>query len=450
MFRMVIACILLVAPALAAPVAHGGANVCDTFSEATVRMLTGVPSGAFSKRVSRRGPNGERCVYGVYQGDLVLDVYRFASDAAAEAQLAKLGPVTNSYNFTQSPYGTDQVNEWHNVLSETADEEVFDLAGYAARHGSTVVAIGLDRPGSDFSKDGIKRLQGAALTTAGAQLAPWPQEDVCARVPAHAIQTLVALGPATVLTSVKKSSGGNSECDYEVHPYDSDDPVTMRVVLTAARYINDAEALGDLQVKGSSAPDVPTDDSKDRLLQIDSRKDTAYVLHAGDVGKVYVSSGEAAALDQPSYQVHLEQAALLAAGASVLPGTALSSIPAAVEPTWATNAQHDAADFLAHYWLVLVFVLLVAWFFWGRHRRHELILHGTPGTARVNAISDTGVTVNNSPMIRLHVTLTPQNGMPYEATATQTVSRLEAPASWVGRTLNVRIDPKNPQRFVVV
>ena len=79
----------------------------------------------------------------------------------------------------------------------------------------------------------------------------------------------------------------------------------MRVVLTASRYINDAEALADMRAKGTSAPDLRTGDAKDLLLQGDDRKDTTYVLHAGDVGKVYVSSAEAAALNQPSYQAHL-------------------------------------------------------------------------------------------------------------------------------------------------
>ena len=454
MFKLAALLLLAAGTAQAAQKAVPVSGVCSTFSEATVRTLTGVPTGAFSRRALYPAPvpggTVQRCDYGVYQGDLVLDIYHFATDTAAIAQMARLGSVTNSVNNTASSYGTDQVNEWHKILSETDDEEVFDLTGYAARHGSTIVALGLNRPGSDFSKDGIQRLQATALTTAGAQLAPWPKEDVCARVPARAIQTLVTLGPATILTTEQKSSGGNSTCEYEVHPFDSDDPVAMRVVLTASRWINDREALDGMHAKSTASPSFRTADSADLILQVDSRADTAYALHAGDAGKVYVSGAEDAARNQPSYQVHLEQAALLAAGASVLPGPAVDSIPKPVDATPFRAAKRDVTHFLADYWVVLLIVLVIAYFIWRARRRHELILHGLPGTARVNSVSDTGVTINNDPMIRLHVTVTPQNGMPYDATVSQTVSRLEAPASWVGRLVQVRIDPKKPQRFVIL
>ena len=438
------------AHAVGKPARAANLSVCETFSEATVRTLTGVATGGFSRKASRSQAGSERCVYGVTDGDLVLDIYYPESDSLAIDKMAKLGAVTNSVNNTESPYGTDQVNEWRHLLSDSPDGQVYDVAGYAARHGSVIVAIGLDRPDSDFSKDGIKRLQAIALTTAGAHLAPWPKVDVCARVPARAIQTLVALGPATVLTTEQKSSAGNSTCEYEVHPLDSDDPVPMRVVLTASQWINDTEALGSLRAKGQAAPSLPTGDPADQILQIDSRKDTAYALHPGFTGEVYVSSAEAAALQQPSYGVHLEEAALLAAGASVPPGPALSGIPAAVAPDWLFTTKHDLGNFFEHYWLLLVFAAIVAWVIRSRYRRHELILHGLPGTALVRSISDTGITINNDPVIRLHVTVTPGNGMPFEATINQTVSRLEAPASWLGRNVQVRIDPKRPQRFVVV
>ena len=230
-----VAAILLLAAASAhaatKPSNAATSGVCTTFSEATVRTLTGVPTGAFTARASHRPPFTERCVYGVTLGDLVLDISHFPTDAQALAHMAALGTITNSVNNTDSPYGTDQINQWTRILADSNNVPAYDVSGFAARHGTTVVAIGLDRPESDFSKDGVKRLQAAALTTAGARLAPWAKIDVCARVPARAIQSLVTLGPATVLTTVQKSSNGNSSCEYEVHPFDSDDS-SMRVLLS--------------------------------------------------------------------------------------------------------------------------------------------------------------------------------------------------------------------------
>ncbi len=446
-----VAVILLLAAAFAhaatRPSHAAGANVCDTFSEATVRTLTSVPAGGFSKHASHLPPFTERCVYGVTDGDLVLDISHFPTDAQAIAHLAALGSITNSVNNTDSPYGTDQVNQWTRLLTDSNDEPVYDVSGYAARHGSTVVALGLDRPGSDFSKEGIKRLQATALTTAGAHLVPWPLENVCARVPARAVETLVTLGPATILNTEQNSSGGNSTCEYEFHPFDSDD--YTRVVLTASRWINDLEAIDGKRATSTAPSTLKTADKHDVILQVGDR-DTVYALHAGDVGKVVVSSAEDTALHQPSYQAHMEEAALLAAGASVLPGPAVDAIPAPVEVTWFLSTRHQASEFLEHYWLLLLFALGIAWFIRSRYRRHQLILHGLPGTAVVNSISDTGITVNNSPVIRLHVTVTPPAGAPYNAAVNQTVSRLEAPATWVGRTVQVRIDPNNTQRFILV
>ena len=452
MIRVAAALLLTAASAHAAtkPARTANLSVCSTFSEATVRTLTGVATGGFSRQASAPHPGQQRCVYGVTNGDLVLDIYSLESDSQAITQMDKLGPVTNSVNNTESPFGTDQVNEWRHSISDTPDEQVFDLTGYAARHGSVIVAIGLDRPGSDFSKEGIKRLQGIALTTAGARLVPWPNEEVCARVPARAIETLVTLGPADILNTVRTSTGGNSTCEYEIHPFDSDDPVAMRVVLTASHWINTAEAEAGTQAKGTAAPSLKTANIADLILQVDSRMDTAYALHAGDVGKVFVSESEEAARNQPSYRAHLEEAALLAAGASIMPGPAVNAIPQPAEPTWWSRTQRDLGDFFEHYWFLVLIVLVIAFLVRRHLRRRDLILHGLPGTAVVNSISDTGITINNSPVIRLHVTVTPQNGMPYAATVSQEVSRLEAPASWIGRVVQVRIDPNKPQRLVVV
>ena len=424
-------------------------DVCGTLSEATVRTLTDVPTGGFSLHATRFSAAHARCVYGVTNGDLVLDSYHFATDADAIAQMAHLGGVTNSVNNTDSAFGTDQVNAYESDRADNYDVEAVDASGYAARHGSTIVALGLDRPQSDFSPAGIKRLQGTALTLAGAHLVPWPTENLCARVPAAELQTLVTLSPAGV-TEENKSSEGNSTCTYSFLPLSSLDANNEpRVVLTASLYINQAEAEAGVRTTLTSRPMLATADANDLILHVDDTKSNlAYALHRGMVGRVYVDSAEPTAAAHPSYAAHLEQAALLAAGARPLPGAALAAIPAAMPETALFSAKRSVLLFLSHYWPGVLALLVVLWLVRSRLRRRDLLVHGLPGQARVDSISDTGVTINNDPMIRLHVTITPQTGAPYQASESKVVSRLQMPASLVGQVLEVRIDPKNPQRFV--
>ena len=216
MHRLLIASFLLAASiaAHATP-----ADPCAALTESQVRTLTGVPTGGFSRRASRISPVEQLCDYGVFRGDLVLDIYRFPTDTQAIDRMTHLGQVTNSDNDTDSPYGEDQVNAWSAMIDDPSGG-LFDLRGFAVRHGATVVAIGLNRPESDFSPAGNQRLQGAALTVAGAHLIPWPVEDICSRVAPATVQTLVALGPARLLSTNHTSTGGNSSCTYVFQPLD--------------------------------------------------------------------------------------------------------------------------------------------------------------------------------------------------------------------------------------
>ena len=450
-FTLLLPLVLSAAPAQTAgslALAPTMANLCATLPEATVRSLTGVPTGGFSHEATRFSATHSRCVYGVTDGDLVLEFYRFPTSAEAVAQMAKLGRLTRSAYDTTSPFNTDQVNTYETMRANEGDTRMIDASGFAARHGSTIVGLGLDRPQSDFSPAGVNRLERAVLILAGARLISWPTENLCARVPVAALQTLVTLGPARE-TEENKSEGGHSTCIYTFAPLSSiDETEQSQVLLDSFLFLNQAEAEAAVSAKLTSAPRLQTADAGDLILNVDdANRNVVYAFHQGVVGIASVDSGEAAARAHPSYAAHLEQAALLAAGARLVSSPALAAIPAPVPVTQMAEAKQSLLWFFSHYWFLVVILLIILWLVRGRLRRRNLLEHGLPGQARVNSISDTGVTINNDPMIRLHVTITPQTGAPYEASESKVVSRLEAPASMIGQVLEVRIDPKNPQRF---
>lgn len=70
---------------------------------------------------------------------------------------------------------------------------------------------------------------------------------------------------------------------------------------------------------------------------------------------------------------------------------------------------------------------------------------GTPATARILRIWDTGITVNDDPVIGLEVEVARGGGSVYNATIPKSlVSRVDIPQFQPGQTVNVRIDPQDP------
>jgi hypothetical protein len=75
---------------------------------------------------------------------------------------------------------------------------------------------------------------------------------------------------------------------------------------------------------------------------------------------------------------------------------------------------------------------------------------GIPAQAEILAISETGMSINDDPVIRIDVQVRPANGQPYAATIKRLlVSRLEIPQYQPGKVIGVRFDPKDPSRVSV-
>lgn len=78
-----------------------------------------------------------------------------------------------------------------------------------------------------------------------------------------------------------------------------------------------------------------------------------------------------------------------------------------------------------------------------------LLAAGEPAQAVILAAHDTGVTVNDSPRVRLTLEIRPAQGAPYRATTTTLVGRLQVGMLVPGTPVRVKYDPADPSRVAV-
>jgi hypothetical protein len=86
----------------------------------------------------------------------------------------------------------------------------------------------------------------------------------------------------------------------------------------------------------------------------------------------------------------------------------------------------------------------------GVSEARELQRSGVPASARILEIWDTGITVNDDPVIGMRVEISPEDGPAYSATVPKSlISRLDIPRFQPGATVSVRIDPQDPDRVAL-
>ncbi len=88
--------------------------------------------------------------------------------------------------------------------------------------------------------------------------------------------------------------------------------------------------------------------------------------------------------------------------------------------------------------------------FTGEATAREIRATGQPAEATVVQIWDTGVTVNNDPVVGFLLEVKPSDGRPaFQAKTRALVSRLDVPRVQPGATLRVMFDPKDTARVAV-
>lgn len=86
----------------------------------------------------------------------------------------------------------------------------------------------------------------------------------------------------------------------------------------------------------------------------------------------------------------------------------------------------------------------------GVSETRELQKSGLPASAHILEIWDTGITVNEDPVIGMRVEVSPPDGPAYSATIPKSlISRLDIPRFQPGATVSVRIDPRDPDRVAL-
>ncbi|BCS30945.1 hypothetical protein TBR22_A01460 [Luteitalea sp. TBR-22] len=74
---------------------------------------------------------------------------------------------------------------------------------------------------------------------------------------------------------------------------------------------------------------------------------------------------------------------------------------------------------------------------------------GTSAEALVLGIEDTGVTLNDNPVVAFHLEVRPAGRAPYEARTRGVVGRLDVPRIQPGAVVPVAVDPADPQRVAL-
>jgi hypothetical protein len=80
----------------------------------------------------------------------------------------------------------------------------------------------------------------------------------------------------------------------------------------------------------------------------------------------------------------------------------------------------------------------------------DLQVTGTAAPAEILRLWDTGITMNKDPVIGLEVEVRPADRPPYTAKIEKSlISRLDIPQFQPGKVIQVRFDPKAPERVAI-
>lgn len=86
----------------------------------------------------------------------------------------------------------------------------------------------------------------------------------------------------------------------------------------------------------------------------------------------------------------------------------------------------------------------------GQSQAQTLMATGLVGQATILAVRDTGMTLNENPVVELDLQVTsPGSPAPYPVTHRQMINRLQVHQLQTGAAVQVRVDPVNPQSLIL-
>lgn len=109
---------------------------------------------------------------------------------------------------------------------------------------------------------------------------------------------------------------------------------------------------------------------------------------------------------------------------------------------------------IAVLWMVISIIGLVSTLLWfvflkDMWRDRRVLKTGEPATARVLRMFETGITINENPVVKLELEVTPQRGSTFVTMSKTMVSRLNPMMYGPGTVVSVKIDPLDPKVAVV-
>ena len=87
--------------------------------------------------------------------------------------------------------------------------------------------------------------------------------------------------------------------------------------------------------------------------------------------------------------------------------------------------------------------------FSGRGEACAILAIGKPATATILDISDTGITINQDPVVAFDLEVHPDHAAPFRANTKALLSRLDVPQIQPGRMVPVKYDPKQPSHVAI-
>jgi hypothetical protein len=85
-----------------------------------------------------------------------------------------------------------------------------------------------------------------------------------------------------------------------------------------------------------------------------------------------------------------------------------------------------------------------------REAEQKLIATGKAAPAKILAVGQTGLYVNEQPQVQITLEVSPPDGPPFQAQVNKIISLLAIPRVQPGQILEVRYDPANPKRLAIV